>query len=288
MKSSSASKITLSSYDDLFGKEPEFKDCVEVPLTYLYDFKDHPFQVNDDEDMAELVASIKDRGILEPGIVRPLESGGYEVIAGHRRKHAAALAGLSTMPVFIKTLSDAEAVDLMVYSNLKRSNIRPSEKAFAYRMQMEAMRHPGSKGSASAEAIGRKYGDNARKVQRYIRLTYLLPELLKYVDEGKLPVQSGGYLSYLTEEEQTWVQDVCQAHRKYPGGSQAEKLRAYSQEKTLTQPVVYSIILGQPKNKRRVVIETASLNKYFSEDYNEQDIQKIIFQLLEKWKQTQE
>ncbi|MDO4519931.1 MAG: ParB/RepB/Spo0J family partition protein [Eubacteriales bacterium] len=288
MKKSSASKINLSSYDDLFGKAPDLKDCVEVDLSLLYDFENHPFQVNDDEDMAELVASIKDRGILEPGIVRPRPDGGYEVIAGHRRKHAAALAGLSTMPVFVKNLSDAEAVDLMVYSNLKRSNIRPSEKAFAYRMQMEAMRHPGSKGISSADMVGRKYGDNARKVQRYIRLTYLHPTLLSYVDNGKLAVQAGGYLSYLTEEEQAWVLEVCDAHRKYPSGAQAEKLKEHSKEKKLTQPMVYSVIIGKPKNKRRVVIETSHLNKYFSEEYNEQEIQKIIFQLLDKWKQTQE
>lgn len=174
--------IKLNSYDDLFGESTANPEAVEVLTKELHDFRNHPFHVTDDDDMAELVQSIRDKGVLVPLTVRPMEEGGYEIISGHRRKHAAELSGLFKVPVLIRDLSDEDAVDIMIYSNIQRTNILPSEKAFAYRLQMETMRHQGKKGASSSEAVGKKYGDNARKVQRYMRLTFLHKDLLDLVD----------------------------------------------------------------------------------------------------------
>ena len=166
-------EIKLNSYDDLFGETLAHPEAVEVMIKELHDFKDHPFRVNDDEEMAELVQSIREKGVLVPLTVRPSSEGGYEIISGHRRKHAAELSGLFKVPVMIRDLSDEDAVDIMIYSTIQRTNILPSEKAMAYKLQMETMRHQGKKGASSPDTVGQKYGDNARKVQRYIRLTFL-------------------------------------------------------------------------------------------------------------------
>ena len=158
-------EIKLNSYDDLFGETPVQADAVEVMTRDLHDFENHPFHVKDDEDMAELVQSVRDKGILVPLTVRPKDGGGYEIISGHRRKHAAEIAGLFKVPVLIRELSDEDAVDIMIYSNIQRTNILPSEKARAYRLQMETLKHQGKRGASAPEAVGKKYGDNARKVQ---------------------------------------------------------------------------------------------------------------------------
>ena len=172
------SEIKLNSYDDLFGETSVQTDAVEVMIKELHDFENHPFHVIDDDAMAELVQSIREKGILVPLTVRPKDGGGYEIISGHRRKHAAEIAGLFKVPVLIRELSDEDAVDIMIYSNIQRTNILPSEKARAYRLQMETLKHQGKRGSSAPEAVGKKYGDNARKVQRYIRLTFLHKDLL--------------------------------------------------------------------------------------------------------------
>ena len=168
--------LKLNSYESLFGELPDEGESTDLFIKELHDFKEHPFRVTDDEDMLELIQSIKEKGILVPLTVRPIAEGGYEIISGHRRKHAAEIAGLEKVPAIIRELSDEDAVDIMIYSNIQRTNVLPSEKANAYKLQMDTMRHQGKKGSSTPDEVGKKYGDNARKVQRYIRLTYLIPE----------------------------------------------------------------------------------------------------------------
>ena len=209
MKSKSAEKVKLNSFDDLFGIDETGETVTSVPLSELHTFKGHPFRVLDDEKMQETVESVKQYGVLMPGIVRPHPEGGYEVIAGHRRWRACELAGLTEMPVIIREMDDDTAVVLMVDTNIQREDILPSEKAKAYRMKYEAMKHQGSKGEKyTADAIGEAAGDSGRTVQRYIRLSELAEELMGYVDENKIPMVVGEKLSYLKAEEQAWVVDA--------------------------------------------------------------------------------
>ncbi|WP_290452088.1 ParB/RepB/Spo0J family partition protein, partial [Faecalibaculum rodentium] len=209
MKSKSAEKVKLNSFDDLFGIDETGETVTSVPLSVLHTFKGHPFRVLDDEKMQETVESVKQYGVLMPGIVRPHPEGGYEVIAGHRRWRACELAGLTEMPVIIREMDDDTAVVLMVDTNIQREDILPSEKAKAYRMKYEAMKHQGSKGEKyTADAIGEAAGDSGRTVQRYIRLSELVEELMGYVDENKIPMVVGEKLSYLKAEEQAWVVDA--------------------------------------------------------------------------------
>ena len=196
--------IQLPSYNELLGIDDfvnhEADQIVEVPLSELHPFKDHPFQVRDDEKMEETVESIRNYGVLNPGLVRPRAEGGYEIVAGHRRKRGCELAGKPTMPVLVRDYTDDEAVVIMVDSNIQRENILPSEKAFAYRMKLEAMKHQGAKGNGdTADLVGKEAGDSGRKVQRYIRLTELLPELLEMVDDGKVKFIPAVSLSFLSK-----------------------------------------------------------------------------------------
>lgn len=287
-KSKVTSSLKLKSYDELFPEANDSGSAQEVYIKELHDFKDHPFHVRDDEDMQELVMSIKEKGILSPPIVRPRPEGGYEVISGHRRKHAAKLAGLFKIPVFIQELSDEDAVDVMVYSNIQRTNILPSEKAYAYRMQWDRLRHPGKKGNPSPEEIGLKYGDNARKVQRYIRLTYLLPELLAYVDEGSMTLQAGYALSFISNEEQKWVSDAIKLFHKMPNGKCAEQIRGRSEDKVLTKDMVKVLILGRVKTNRKITLKGNTLDKYFPPDISSKEIEETIYMLLDRWREEQE
>ena len=225
MKGRSASKIKLTSYDELLGGGEETNDIQQVSLEHLHSFENHPFQVNDDEAMAELVESVKEEGILTALLVRPLGDGEYEIIAGHRRRHAAQLAGLKEVPVIIRNMDQDTAVRAMVDSNLQRPNILPSEKAFAYRMKMEAMNHQGTSGGISAKDIGKNANDSARQVYRYIRLTYLMNDLLNAVDRDVIGLQVGVELSYLTVPEQEMVEEVHESTGKYPSLEQAKKIR---------------------------------------------------------------
>lgn len=287
VKSKLPSSIKLQTYDDLFGDTTDSAPAIEVYIKELHDFKNHPFHVNDDEEMQELVQSIREKGVLTPPIVRTRPEGGYEVISGHRRKHAAVLAGLFKMPVIVKELSDEDAVDVMVYSNIQRTNILPSEKAFAYRMQWDLLRHPGKKGRPAPEEVGKKYGDNARKVQRYVRLTYLLPEFLDYIDDGRLTMQAGYAISFLCNEEQRWVQNAIQTYQKMPNGKCAEQIRAKSEEKVLTEEIVKLLILGKPKRKRSITLKSSSLDKYFPPDISGEEIEKTVYMLLDRWREEQ-
>ena len=283
MKSRSASKIKLTSYDDLLSGSAPLEDIKEVAIKELYSFTDHPFKVKDDEEMKELVESVKAQGILTALLVRPLKKGGYEIISGHRRKHAAELAGLERVPVIVRDMDKDSAVRAMVDSNLQREHILPSEKAFAYRMKMEAMNHQGISGGNSAKEVGKGSNDSARQVYRYIRLTYLMNTLLKAVDEDIIKLQVGVELSYLSHMDQELVEEVHDSTGKYPSLEQAKQLRKHREENTLTKEVVRLLIIGEPKKKTTITLKQDDIKKYFPPDYDEQKIRNIICQLLEEW-----
>lgn len=283
MKSRSASKITLTSYDDLLGGVATLEDVREVAIDELHSFTDHPFKVKDDEEMKELVESVKAQGILTALLVRPLKKGGYEIISGHRRKHAAELAGLKQVPVIVREMDKDSAVQAMVDSNLQRENILPSEKAFAYRMKMEAVKHQGVSGANSAKKVGKENKDSARQVYRYIRLTYLMNTLLKAVDENIIKLQIGVELSYLSIIEQEMVEEVHDSTGKYPSLEQAKQLRKHREEKSLTKEAIRLLIIGEPKKKTSITFKKDDIKKYFPPDYDEQKMRSIICQLLEEW-----
>lgn len=280
-------EIHLNSYEELFGDAPVHEDTKELMISELHDFRNHPFHVNDDEEMAELVQSIREKGILVPITVRPRDEGGYEIISGHRRKHAAQLIGLIKVPVIIRELSDEDAVDIMIYSNIQRTNILPSEKAMAYRLQMEAMKHQGKKGDSTPVAVGRKYGDNARKVQRFIRLTFLLKDLLELVDSGQLTMQAGYWISFLDENEQGWILKIFRQYRKLPSGRTAQQIKEQKEDHVLTLDSAENLILGNGY-RRKVSLKSKRIDQFFPPEYDSEQIEEIIYQLLERWKGEQE
>lgn len=284
-------EIQLTSYNELLGiddNEGSGTDrIVEVPLTELYPFKDHPFQVRDDEKMAETVESIRNYGVLNPGLVRPRAEGGYEVVAGHRRKRGCELAGKDTMPVLIRNYTDDEAVIIMVDSNIQRENILPSEKAFAYRMKLDAMKHQGTKGNGdTADLVGKEAGDSGRKVQRYIRLAELLPELLELVDNGKLKFIPAVSLSYLQEEEQSWVLACVVKNNASVSGAMAETLKKHSEDGTLTELAVQLILSEEKKDTGKVTLPEKKISRYFPKEYSRQQMEQVIYELLEDWKNS--
>ena len=288
MKSKSAEKVKLNSFDDLFGIDETGETVTSVPLSELHTFKGHPFRVLDDEKMQETVESVKQYGVLMPGIVRPYPEGGYEVIAGHRRWRACELAGLTEMPVIIREMDDDTAVVLMVDTNIQREDILPSEKAKAYRMKYEAMKHQGSKGEKyTADAIGEAAGDSGRTVQRYIRLSELLEELMGYVDENKIPMVAGEKLSYLKAEEQAWVVDAIGNSGIFPSKAQAEQLKASSEAGELTEGNVYAVLIRKEKENVNVTISAKRIRNYFPTEYSKEQIEDVIYTLLEEWKQKE-
>ncbi|MXP74013.1 ParB/RepB/Spo0J family partition protein [Lachnospiraceae bacterium WCA-9-b2] len=288
MKSKSAEKVKLNSFDDLFGIDEAGETVTSVPLNELHTFKGHPFRVLDDEKMQETVESVKQYGVLMPGIVRPHPEGGYEVIAGHRRWRACELAGLTEMPVIIREMDDDTAVVLMVDTNIQREDILPSEKAKAYRMKYEAMKHQGSKGEKyTADAIGEAAGDSGRTVQRYIRLSELVEELLDYVDENKIPMVAGEKLSYLKTEEQAWVVDAIGNSGIFPSKVQAEQLKAGSEAGELTEGNVYAVLIRKEKENVNVTISAKKIRNYFPTGYSKEQIEDVIYTLLEEWKQKE-
>ena len=292
MKSKSAEKVKLKSFDDLFGTDAPVAGTGEtvtfVPLSQLHTFKDHPFRVLDDEKMQETVDSVKRYGVLIPGIVRPHPESGYEVVAGHRRWRACQLAGLEEMPVLIRDLNDDEATIIMVDTNIQREDILPSEKAKAYRMKYEAMKHQGSKGDKyTADAIGEAAGDSGRTVQRYIRLSELVQELLDYVDENKIPMVVGEKLSYLKQEEQVWVVDAVGNSGIFPSKAQAEQIRESSEAGELTEGGVYAVLVRKEKENVKVTISAKMIRNYFPESYSKEQIESVIYTLLEDWRQKE-
>ncbi len=290
MKSKSAEKVRLKSFDDLFGSGETVtgETVTSVPLSELHTFKDHPFRVLDDEKMQETVESVKQYGVLTPGIVRPHPQSGYEVIAGHRRWRACELAGLTEMPVIVREMDDDTAVVLMVDTNIQREDILPSEKAKAYRMKYEAMKHQGSKGEKyTADVIGEAAGDSGRTVQRYIRLSELAEELLGYVDENKIPMVAGEKLSYLKTDEQAWVVDAIGNSGIFPSKIQAEQLKAVSEAGELTEGKVYAVLVKKEKENVNVTISAKKIRNYFPTEYSKEQIEDVIYTLLEEWKQKE-
>lgn len=290
MKSKSAQKVKLASYDDLFGtSEPMSGEVItSVPIGLLHTFKDHPFRVADDIKMQETVESVKKYGILVPGIVRPHPENGYEVVAGHRRWRACELAGLEEMPVIIRELDDDAATIIMVDTNIQREDILPSEKAHAYKMKYEAIKHQGSKGEKhTAELVGEAAGESGRTVQRYIRLAELVHELLDYVDAGKIPMMAGEKLSYLKEEGQAWVAEAIANSGLFPSKGQAEQLKVLSEAGELTEGKVYAILVKKENGGAGVTIPAKKIRGYFPTDYSKEQIEEVIYTLLEQWKVTE-
>ena len=295
----SASKIQLAGFDDLFqtgGKaEANGEQVQEVPLAELFPFKDHPFQVRDDEAMQKTVESIARSGVLAPGIVRPRKEGGYEIIAGHRRKRGSELAGKTTMPVLIRTLDDDEATIIMVDSNLQREKILPSEKAFAYKMKLEALKHPGKRRDLTSEPavpkltarekIAQDAGENCGlTVTRYIALTRLIPPLLALVDEDKLAVSTAAdYISDLAKQEQTDLVSVMDKLNVIPGRGQLAKIKQHSKDDTLTATVIEGLLSAEHPTAVQVVLKQARLHQYFPPSYTSQQMEEVIVSLLEAW-----
>lgn len=288
--------IHLTSYDDLFGlgcEQPlETGKIVNIPLNELHPFKGHPFKVLDDDKMMETVESIKNYGVLNPGLVRPRKEGGYEIVAGHRRKRGCELAQIDVMPVIIREYTDDEAVVVMVDTNIQRENLLPSEKAFAYKMKMDALKHQGVKDAngkeeETAQLVGEKAGDSGRTVQRYIRLTYLLKELLELVDNKKLSFICAVSVSYLLKEEQKWVFRCIKEKNISMTSEMAGNLKRYSKEGKLTQLAVELILSQGKKEVKKLSLSERKLRQYFPKEYSKSKMEEIIFQLLEQWKQTQ-
>ena len=289
VKESSASKIKFKGVDALFGLSEE-QECVrEIPLDELDTFKNHPFKVFRDDKMEEMIESISEYGVLVPGIARPSNSGekDYELVVGHRRKYACRELGLKTMPVIIRDMSDDEATVVMVDSNIQRENLLPSEKAHAYKMKYDAMKHQGSKGEKyTADMVGEAAGDSGRTVQRYIRLAALSDALLEYVDNNKIPMIVGEKLSYLKPEEQEWLLEVIANSSIFPTKQQAEQLKECSANGKLNQSYIYAVLLKKESSKINVTIPAKKIGNYFPETYSKEQIEEVIFMLLDKWKEN--
>ena len=290
MKSKSAEKIKLTSYEDLFSAEENSVEgtYTTVPLSQLKPFKNHPFKVLDDEKMQETVESILQHGVIQPGIVRPCADG-YEVVAGHRRWRASELAGKTDMPVIIRDLDDDAATVLMVDTNIQRENLLPSEKARAYKMKYEALKHQGSKGDKhTADAVGEKAGDSGRTVQRYIRLASLIDGLLELVDVGNIKMVAGERLSYLKAEEQELVLEAAANISIYPSPAQAEQLKDMSEKETLSEKSVYALLVKKENSGQSVTISAKKIRNYFPPAYTKEQIEEVIYSLLDQWKQGKE
>lgn len=293
---SSAKNIQVTKFDDLFsaGNPAEAGgsgNVQEIPLTELFPFKDHPFKVLDDETMQDTVESIRIHGVLVPGIARPRAEGGYELIAGHRRRHASELAGKTTMPVIVRELDDDEAVLFMVDSNIQRENLFPSEKAWAYKMKLDALKHQGVKDTSrqlgekySVDALSENSNDSARNIHRFIRLTQLLPELLQMVDDKKLSFNPAVELSYLTREQQGELMEIMGELQAVPSLEQAKRLKKYSQEEKLDRNVMDAILTEERPAPVQVTLKNDRLKQYFPQTYTAKQMEEVIFSLLETWK----
>jgi len=283
-KTGSASKVKLNSFDDLFGMEqPQAgtEQIQEIALSELHGFKGHPFKVLDDEKMQEMIESIREYGILIPGIAR-------RIIAGHRRKYACEMAGLSTMPMFIRDYTDDEATIIMVDSNIQREDILPSEKAKAYRMKYDAMKHQGSKaGGLTLGELGETAGESAKTVQRYIWISRLSDSLLDMVDTKKIGIMQAVDLSFLSENAQQWVFAVIQEINAGITTQQSAMLKESDKKGELTFPMVRMLLEKEKTVERKVIIKTERINSYFPATYSRKEIENIIYQLLDNWKSTQ-
>lgn len=298
---SSAAKIQMTSYEELFetgdNADSSVEKVLEIPLSDLYPFKNHPFKVLDDEAMQDTVESIKAHGVLVPGIARPRAKGGYELIAGHRRKHGSELAGKDAMPVLVRDLDDDEATIIMVDSNIQRENLLPSEKAWAYKMKLDAIRRKaGRPAKNNSRQVGENYSvdilsensnDSARNIHRFIRLTELLPDLLQMVDDKKLPFNPAVELSYLTQAEQEILLSLMTKLAITPSLEQAKRLKKYSQDGKLDENVMDAILTEERPKAVQVTLKSEKLKQYFPKTYTPAQIEDIIFSLLETWKTEQ-
>ena len=295
--------VSLKGADDIFSteesrQEQQREQVQQIPIGELFPFKDHPFKVLDDESMQRTVESVEQYGVLSPLIARPRPEGGYEIISGHRRQHAAQLAGLDALPVIVRQMDDDAAVLLMVDSNLQRENILPSERAFAYKMKLEALKNQGARSDLtsvqvapklSTEKIGEEVGMSKDNVKRYIRLTNLVPELLDMVDEKKIAFNPAVELSYLDEAQQRDFLEAMNDTQNAPSLSQAQRLKKLAQEGHFSYDVAFAVMGEEKKDEMdKVVIKNDTLRKYFPRSYTPKQMEDTIIKLLEQWQRKQQ
>ena len=301
---SSAKNIVLKSVDDIFQTEENRADAQrervqEIPLDQLKPFRNHPFKVRDDQRMLDTVDSIREYGVLVPAIARPDPEGGYELISGHRRKRGCEMAGLQTMPVIIRDLDDDAAVLVMVDSNIQREELLPSERAFAYKMKLEALKHQGARSDLTsrqvvgklemADVVGQNAGESGRQVQRYIRLTELISELLDMVDERKLAFNPAVEVSYLRRDEQRMLLEAMDAEQTTPSLSQAQRLKKFSQEGRLTEEAMSAIMSEEKKSDMdKVTLRSDTLRRYFPKSYTPKQMEQTIIRLLDVWQKQRQ
>ena len=299
--------VSLKGADDIFSteesrQEQQREQVQQIPIGELFPFKNHPFKVLDDESMQRTVESVEQYGVLSPLIARPRPEGGYEIISGHRRQHAAQLAGLDALPVIVRNMDDDAAVLLMVDSNLQRENILPSERAFAYKMKLEALKNQGARSDLTCGQFGHKLigakardivadesGDNARNVQRFIRLTSLIPELLDMVDEKKIAFNPAVELSYLDESQQRDFLEAMNDTQNAPSLSQAQRLKKLAQEGHFSYDVAFAVMGEEKKDELdKVVIKNDTLRKYFPRSFTPKQMEDTIIKLLDQWQRKQQ
>ena len=296
--------VALKGFDDIFSteesrQEEKHEQIRQIPINELFPFKEHPFKVLDDDAMQRTVESVAQYGVLAPLIARPRAEGGYEIISGHRRQHAAELAGLETLPVIVREMSDDAAVILMVDSNLQREHILPSERAFAYKMKLEALKNQGARSDLTSDQVGQKLwsveqvasdaGESKTQIQRFIRLTNLVPELLDLVDEKKISFNPAVELSYLDEKQQRDFLEAMNDTQNAPSLSQAIRLKKLAQEGKFTYEAAFAV-MGEAKKDEldKVVIKNDTLKKYFPRSYTPKQMEDTIIKLLEQWQRKQQ
>ena len=300
----SSVNASLSSYDDIFSteesrQEEQREQVQQIPIGELFPFKNHPFKVLDDDSMSDTVESVKQYGVLSPLIARPRPKGGYEIISGHRRQHAAELAGLETLPVIVRQMDDDAAIILMVDSNLQREHILPSERAFAYKMKLDAMKNQGTRSDLTSPQVAAKFrsddvvakdqGISGDTVRRYIRLTSLIPELLDMVDEKKIAFNPAVELSYLDTNQQRDFLEAMNDTQNAPSLSQAQRLKRLAQEGHFSYDVAFAVMGEEKKDELdKVVIKNDTLRKYFPRSYTPKQMEDTIIKLLDQWQRKQQ
>lgn len=300
----SSVNASLSSYDDIFSteesrQEEQREQVQQIPIGELFPFKNHPFKVLDDDSMSDTVESVKQYGVLSPLIARPRPKGGYEIISGHRRQHAAELAGLETLPVIVRQMDDDAAIILMVDSNLQREHIRPSERAFAYKMKLDAMKNQGTRSDLTStqvvsklrsnEKLGAENNQSRETVRRFIRLTNLIPELLDMVDDKTVSFNPAVELSYLSPEQQQEVIRAMDDTQNFPSVSQAKRIKKLAQDGTFTTETIVAIMGEEKKSELdTVTIKNDTLRKYFPRSYTPKQMEDTIIKLLEQWQKKRQ
>lgn len=300
----SVKNIKLTSVDDLFKTEESRADeqrekVIDIPLSELHPFHDHPFKVKDDDAMRDTVDSIKEYGVLVPAIARPDPNGGYELVAGHRRHHACELAGLETLPTIVRDLDDDAATIIMVDSNLQREELLPSERAFAYKMKMTALKHQGKRSDLTSsqietklradELLAQQLGSSRAQIQKIIRLTELIPPLLDLVDEKKIALNPAYEISFLDKPEQECLLGLIECEQVTPSLSQAQRMKQFSRDGKLSEDVMLAILTEQKRNDiGKVTFTQDTLSKYFPKSYTPQRMQETIIKLLEQWQRRRQ